>query len=78
MKDINPQAPVHVVIIPKVLDGLTQLMKAEEKHVEILGRLMYAAKKVAELEKLTDGFRTVINDGVNGGKSYFFETKFYF
>jgi len=65
-RDINPQAPVHVIIIPKVLDGLTRISKAEERHIEILGRLMLAAKKVAELEKLGDGFRLVINDGPNG------------
>nr|GMD98591.1 14 kDa zinc-binding protein [Ipomoea batatas] len=62
-RDINPQAPVHVLIIPKLRDGLTQLSKAEERHTEILGRLLYAAKIVAEKEGILDGFRVVINNG---------------
>ncbi|KAF0892104.1 hypothetical protein E2562_013484 [Oryza meyeriana var. granulata] len=40
--------------------------KAEEKHVEVMGRLLYAAKIIAKQEKLDDGFRIVINDGTNG------------
>ncbi|MCD7462822.1 hypothetical protein HAX54_049420 [Datura stramonium] len=40
-RDINPQAPVHVLLIPKVKDGLTRLSKAEEKHCKILGLLLY-------------------------------------
>ncbi|KAJ3677404.1 hypothetical protein LUZ60_003128 [Juncus effusus] len=65
-RDINPQAPVHVLVIPKVRDGLTGLSKAEERHVEILGHLLYVAKIVAKQEGLDDGFRIVINDGPNG------------
>ncbi|CAI0439828.1 unnamed protein product [Linum tenue] len=65
-RDINPQAPTHIVIIPKVKDGLSGLSKAEERHCEILGRLMYTAKLVAKQEGLDDGFRIVINDGPNG------------
>lgn len=62
-RDINPQAPVHVLVIPKVRDRLTELGKAEEKHKDILGELMYAAKIVAEKEGIADGFRVVINSG---------------
>ncbi|WRX14421.1 Histidine triad (HIT) protein - like 2 [Theobroma cacao] len=62
-KDINPQAPVHVLVIPKFRDGLTQLGKAEPRHGEILGQLLYAAKIVAEKEGIVDGFRVVINNG---------------
>ncbi|KAK6917014.1 HIT-like domain [Dillenia turbinata] len=62
-RDISPQAPVHVLVIPKLRDGLTQLGKAEGRHVEILGQLMYAAKIVAEKEGILDGFRVVINNG---------------
>ncbi|GLT54388.1 hypothetical protein SLA2020_275900 [Shorea laevis] len=43
-RDINPQAPVHVLVIPKFRDGLTELRKAEARHGEILGQLLYAAK----------------------------------
>ncbi|KAL3632334.1 14 kDa zinc-binding protein [Castilleja foliolosa] len=62
-RDINPQAPVHVLVIPKLRDGLTELGKAKKTHEEILGRLLYAAKIVAEKEGIVDGFRVVINNG---------------
>ncbi|KAI5667549.1 hypothetical protein M9H77_17402 [Catharanthus roseus] len=62
-RDINPQAPVHVLIIPKSRDGLTELGKAEQRHGEILGHLLYAAKIIAEKEGILDGFRVVINTG---------------
>ncbi|CAN1173531.1 Adenylylsulfatase HINT1 [Linum perenne] len=70
-RDINPQAPTHIVIIPKVKDGLSGLSKAEERHCEILGRLMYTAKLVAKQEGLDDGFRIVINDGPMGCQSVY-------
>ncbi|KAJ0742812.1 putative histidine triad (HIT) protein [Helianthus annuus] len=68
-RDIAPQAPTHILLIPKVKDGLTGLSKAEERHSEILGHLLYAAKVVAKQEGLEEGFRIVINDGPNGGQS---------
>ncbi|PIN24794.1 Zinc-binding protein of the histidine triad (HIT) family [Handroanthus impetiginosus] len=68
-RDISPQAPVHVLVIPKLRDGLTHLGKAEKRHEEILGRLLYAAKIVAEKEGIIDGFRVVINSGPSACKS---------
>lgn len=62
-RDINPQAPVHILIIPKCRDGLTMLCKAEARHGEILGNLLHVAKIVAEKEGIADGFRVVINNG---------------
>ncbi|GLT43740.1 hypothetical protein SLA2020_176710 [Shorea laevis] len=70
-RDIAPQAPTHILIIPKVRDGLTGLSKAEERHFEILGRLLYTAKLVAKQEGLEDGFRVVINDGPQGCQSVY-------
>ncbi|KAL3700312.1 hypothetical protein R1sor_018334 [Riccia sorocarpa] len=70
-RDINPQAPVHIVLIPKNRDGLTQLAKADERHKDILGHLLYVAKVVADQEELADGFRVVINDGPNGCQSVY-------
>ncbi|KAJ8570559.1 hypothetical protein K7X08_037531 [Anisodus acutangulus] len=79
-RDINPQAPVHILLIPKVRDGLTGLSKvfcllserAEEKHREILGQLLYTAKLVAKQEGLLEnGFRLVINDGPSGCQSVY-------
>ncbi|CAO1944665.1 unnamed protein product, partial [Urochloa humidicola] len=70
-RDISPQAPIHIIIIPKVKDGLSRLSKAEERHVEVLGSLLYAAKIVAKQEGLDDGFRIVINDGPKGCQSVY-------
>ncbi|CAM6079938.1 unnamed protein product [Sphagnum tenellum] len=70
-RDISPQAPVHIIIIPKDRDGLTQLSKAEERHTEILGHLMVTAAVVAKQEGLVDGFRVVVNDGVQGCQSVY-------
>ncbi|CAI9779587.1 unnamed protein product [Fraxinus pennsylvanica] len=70
-RDINPQAPTHILIIPKVKDGLTGISKAEEKHHEILGQLLYTAKLVAKQEGLEKGFRLVINDGPDGCQSVY-------
>ncbi|KAL9255755.1 Adenylylsulfatase HINT1-like protein [Drosera capensis] len=70
-RDISPQAPIHILIIPKVKDGLTGLSKAEERHCEILGRLLYTAKLVAKQEGLEDGFRVVINDGPQACQSVY-------
>ena len=47
-RDINPQAPVHFLVIPKHRDGLTQLSNAEERHEQILGHLLLVAAKVAK------------------------------
>ncbi|KAE9050447.1 hypothetical protein PR001_g2388 [Phytophthora rubi] len=69
--DVNPQAPVHILVIPKQRDGLTQLAHAEERHEAILGHLLYAAKLVAKQQNLDKGFRIVINDGEDGCQSVF-------
>ncbi|KAJ6676277.1 HISTIDINE TRIAD HIT PROTEIN [Salix viminalis] len=70
-RDINPQAPVHVLVIPKARDGLTHLGKAEARHGEVLGQLFYAAKIVAEREGILDGFRVVINNGPDACQSVY-------
>ncbi|KAK1557783.1 hypothetical protein Q3G72_031851 [Acer saccharum] len=70
-RDINPQAPVHVLIIPKLRDGLTMLGKAEARHGEILSHLLYTAKIVAEKEGILDGFRVVINNGPDACQSVY-------
>ena len=70
-RDIAPQAKTHFLVIPKIRSGLTQLSKAEEGHKELLGHLLYTAQKVAKQEKLDQGFRVVINDGVEGCQSVY-------
>ena len=70
-RDIAPQAPVHILVIPKVRDGLTQLSKAREDQAGLLGHLLYTAQAIAQQEKLDDGFRIVINDGKQGCQSVY-------
>ena len=69
-RDISPQAPVHFLVIPKVRAGLTQLSKATENHKAILGHCLYVAQLVGKKE-CPDGFRVVINDGMEGCQSVY-------
>jgi histidine triad (HIT) family protein len=69
-RDINPQAPVHILVIPKVRDGLTQLSKAREDQKALIGHLTYVAGQIGNKE-CPNGFRLVINDGVEGAQSVY-------
>ena len=65
--DVDPQAPVHVLIVPKrVVPRLAEAMPADEA---LLGKLLLAAKRVAEDLGLTNGYRVVINNGPDAGES---------
>lgn len=66
-RDIRPVAPTHVLVIPKTHIAATR--ELEPQHVEAMGQLLVAARRVAEQEKLTEGFRLVINDGDAAGQS---------
>ena len=70
-RDVSPQAPTHILLIPKVRAGLTRISNAVESHQQILGKLMYTASVVAKQEKLDNGYRLVINDGVEGCQSVY-------
>jgi histidine triad (HIT) family protein len=69
-RDVNPQAPVHFLVIPKNRDGLTQLSKAREDQKALLGHMMYVAQELAQKE-CPGGFRIVINDGKDGAQSVY-------
>ena len=59
--DINPVAPVHVLIVPKVhVDSMAQLTA---EHEAAMGRLMVTAARIAREQGCTDGFRTIVNTG---------------
>ena len=70
-KDINPQAPHHVLIIPKIeIPKVTDIKGTE--HSKLLGELFDAANKIAnDLGIADDGFRLVINCGKNGGQDVY-------
>ena len=66
-RDINPQAPVHVLIIPR--RKLTGLQEAKSDDAGLLGLLMTAACAIARKQGIIDsGFRCVVNAGPNGGQ----------
>ena len=66
--DVNPQAPVHVLIVPKKV--IPRLAVASEKDDKILGKLMLVAGKLAkELGIEKSGYRVVINSGPDAGES---------
>lgn len=67
-RDINPVAPVHILVIPK--KEIVNLYDATDDDTVLLGKLMLAAKKVAKLEGLDD-FRLVINNGAGAGQTVF-------
>jgi len=66
-RDINPKAPVHVLVIPK--REIASLAEAGDGDAALLGHLLIAARKVAEQLGLTGGYRTVINCGADGGQT---------
>ncbi len=67
-RDVSPQAPVHVVVIPK--KPLTGLLDAAPEDAALLGRLLQAATQIARTQGLGElGFRVVINSGPDAGQS---------
>ena len=70
-RDINPQAPVHILIIPKIELSTVKDLKGSE-HAELLGEMMDAANKIARDEKIDEkGFRLVFNCGRDGGQDVY-------
>jgi histidine triad (HIT) family protein len=69
-RDINPQAPTHVLVIPR--EHLASLADAEDGQESLLGHLLLAAARVARAGGLAEsGYRTVINNGAGAGQSVF-------
>jgi histidine triad (HIT) family protein len=67
-RDINPQAPVHILIIPK--KHYTSLNEVDVAESGLIGKMFSAAKQIAKQEKINGtGYRLVINTGVNAGQS---------
>ena len=69
INDISPQAPVHVLVIPK--KGIPRLVDAGAEDQELLGHLMLAAGRVAEQLGVADAFRLVVNNGEGAGQTVF-------
>jgi len=65
--DINPQAPTHILIIPK--NHLASHAHATQDDAATLGHLLHAAGEIARQQNLTNGYRLVINTGPDGGQT---------
>ncbi|MDQ1613428.1 MAG: histidine triad family protein [Pyrinomonadaceae bacterium] len=69
-RDINPQAPVHALVIPR--EHMDSLDDASGRDEGVLGHLLRVAARVANAEGLSEsGYRTVINTGAGAGQSVF-------
>jgi histidine triad (HIT) family protein len=66
-RDIAPQAPVHVLVVPR--KPLPRIVEASSDDQALLGHLLLVARKVAQDLNLKNGFRLVINNGKDGGES---------
>jgi histidine triad (HIT) family protein len=70
--DVNPVAPIHILVIPKVRGGLTQISKASTHPQQaVIGHCMMVASQVGKQFCGDNGFRLVINDGEHGGQSVY-------
>lgn len=68
-KDINPQAPVHILLIPK--KPIPKLADALPEDHALMGHLLLTAKQIAQQEGLENGYRVVINNGAEAGQTVF-------
>lgn len=68
IRDINPQAPVHVLVIPK--EVIPRLGEAQDANAALLGHLLLTAASIAKREGIENtGYRVVLNHGPNAGES---------
>lgn len=68
-RDANPQAPVHILVIPK--RPIARLVDAGEDDGALLGHLLLAANKVAADQGISEAFRVAINNGAGSGQTVF-------
>lgn len=69
-RDINPQAPSHLLVIPK--EHIANINQAEEQHTALLGRMLLTAKELAKAEGISDdGYRLVFNINSGGGQTVY-------
>lgn len=64
--DVHPAAPVHFMLVPKL--HIDSLADVEDKHRDLLGKIMLLVPLLAKQQGCMDGFRTVINTGHVGGQ----------
>lgn len=69
INDISPQAPVHMLVIPR--KPIARLADAEDNDAPLLGHLMWVAGEVARQAGVADAFRLVVNNGQAAGQTIF-------
>ena len=69
IEDINPQAPVHILIIP--IKEIEKVSDASDEDINLLGHLVYVSKKIAQDHNLDNNYRLIINNGTGAGQSVF-------
>lgn len=68
-RDINAQAPTHILVIPK--KPIPRLTDAATEDKELLGHMLLTVKSIAVTEGLSNGYRVVINTDQDGGQTVF-------
>lgn len=68
-RDINPQAPMHILVIPK--KPIPKLVDAQAEDQALLGHLLLKASEIAKSEGYGDAFRLVVNNGAGAGQTVF-------
>ena len=69
LEDINPQAPVHILIIPH--KEIAKISDSMPEDKELLGHLLLVSKTIAQKYELENNYRLVINNGAGAGQSVF-------
>ncbi len=68
-RDINPQAPIHVLVVPRKHSASLAEVGATAEDKALLGHLLALVDQIARAEHLVQGYRTVINTGPDGGQT---------
>jgi histidine triad (HIT) family protein len=68
-QDIHPQAPVHLLIVPRRHIGSLAQIEDSVEDTALLGHLLGVVNRIAAAQELTQGYRTVVNTGVDGGQT---------
>lgn len=66
-RDVNPQAPVHVLVIPK--KEIASIADADDEDAALLGKLLITVRNIARTLGLANGYRVVVNTGPDGGQT---------
>lgn len=65
-RDINPKAPVHILIVPR--KHIFSINNLERKDLSLVSEMIWQAKEIAKSAGVQDGYKLVINNGIRGGQ----------